>query len=138
MKLQDLFPGSFRASHFDEPKTLTIAGIVPIAFEEDGEDRQKGKMTFRETSNYWIFGKEAAGELADQIQDDETDNWVGHRITLRKDRTRFKGEMVDCIRGHFEAVARPVAIADARTPDFDLDELERMVAEKQAKAAAER
>ena len=75
MKLQDLFPGSFRASHFDEPKTLTIAGIVPIAFEEDGEDRQKGKMTFRETSNYWIFGKEAAGELADQIQDDETDNW---------------------------------------------------------------
>lgn len=108
MKLQDLFPGSFNASHFEDgPALLTIKSIEPVIFREDGEDKQKGKMTFVECSNYWVFGKEASSELGEAMGD-ETNNWIGHQVELRCDLTEFpRGTLVDCVRGSFPAVNPP-------------------------------
>lgn len=138
MKLHDLFPGSFTAEHFEEgPARLTVKAITPIIFEEDGEERQKGKMTFDEVTSYWVFGKEAAGELADQLGD-ETDEWVGHEIELRKDKTRFKGKMVDCVRASFvieKRASKPTAVLPAgEDADEDIAELERRLAERKGRA----
>lgn len=140
MKLQDLFPGSFNADHFiGGPQRLTVAGIVPILFkEEDGaETQQKGKMTFRECSSYWVFGKEAASELAEQIQSDDTDHWVGHVVELRRDHTNFKGKRVPCVRASFADVAKPVTVAVpiAITPPRAHEDL---VADLEAQLAAAR
>lgn len=113
MKLEDLFPGSFNADHFlDGPKKLTIVSVGPILFEENGVAQQKGKMTFDETSNYWVFGKEAAGELAEEIQSAETDDWVGHVVELRRDRTKFGGKFVACVRASFCDVAKGAAVRE--------------------------
>lgn len=138
MKLHDLFPGSFNADHFlSGPQRLTIKGIVPILFEENGESQQKGKMTFEETSNYWVFGKEAAGELAEQIQSDDTDEWVGHVVELRRDKTTFKGKLVACVRASFAEIAKPAAqIAGPRPEDMDLADLEAILAKKRAEREA--
>lgn len=140
MKLQDLFPGSFRATHFQGgPQTFTIKAITPILFEEDDESKQKGKMTFNEVSSYWVFGKEAAGELAEELGgEDDTDRWIGKTIELRLDQTRYKGEMVACIRGHF-AEARSRALAQlnpAQMRPEDLEQLEKMLAEAKKAAGA--
>lgn len=142
MRLHDLFPGSFSAEHFEDgPVVLTIAGITPIIFEEDGEQRQKGKMTFAETSQYWVFGKEAAGELAEQLGD-ETDEWVGHAIELRQDRTSFKGKRVACVRGCFMGPnGQPIdgkspALPEKALQDVDLADLEALLAQKKAEAAS--
>lgn len=119
MKLEELFPGSFNADHFLEgPKRLTIKGIGPILFKEsdEGEAQQKGKMTFAETTNYWVFGKEAAGELAEEIQSAETDDWVGHVVELRRDRTKFQGKMVACVRASFADVKTAANVREISSP----------------------
>lgn len=144
MKLEDLFPGSFSAEHFiDGPARLTISRIEPIVFDEDGESKQKGKMSFEEVSNYWVFGKEAAGELAEQISSSETDDWIGHEIELRQDRTRFKGKLVPCVRASFTDLApkrKGKGAAQAALPEPDpqsdeLAELERRIAEMKGRGA---
>lgn len=149
MKLEDLFPGSFTAENFiDGPATLTIKAITPITFDEDGEARQKGKVTFEETSNYWVMGKEAAGVLAAELGSDDTDDWIGHQVALRRDQTRYKGKMVPCIRGSFADAkedrpkpkrGKPVrAISAARErseEDEDPDALEARVAAARARKA---
>lgn len=136
MKLQDLFPGSFNADHFlAGPARLTVKSIVPIVFEEDGETHQKGKMTFRETSNYWVFGREAAGELATQIGSDDTDEWIGKSIELRRDQTMFKGRLVPCVRASFPELPKPAPqIAPGQASDLDLAALEALLAAKRAEA----
>lgn len=139
MKLQDLFPGSFNADHFlGGPQRLTIKAVVPILFEEDGQAQQKGKMTFAEVSSYWVFGKEAAGELAEQIQSDDTDEWIGHVVELRRDKTNFKGKLVPCVRASFADVKKTAAvhqIAPGRPEDDDLEALEARLAAARAKHA---
>ena len=131
MRLQDLFPGSFSSDDFKSgPQTFTIKAIGPIIFKEDGEERQKGKMTFAEVANYWVFGKEAAGPLAEQIGSDDTDDWVGHRITLHIDKTMFKGKMVDCVRAQFADVVASSVAAQLPASDPAKDaEMEAMRAE---------
>lgn len=132
MKLHDLFPGSFNADHFlSGPARLTVKAVVPIVFEEDGESHQKGKMTFRETSNYWVFGREAAGELAAQIGNDDTDAWLGKTIELRRDQTTFKGRLVPCVRASFADIPKPQAQVPAgQASDLDLATLEALLVQK--------
>lgn len=142
MKLEDLFPGSFNADHFIEgSKRLTIASVGPILFEENGVAQQKGKMTFAETSNYWVFGKEAAGELAEEIQSAETDDWVGHVVELRRDRTKFGGKFVPCVRASFCDVAkagnvREIPGARAVPEEDEMEALQARLASLKAKQAA--
>lgn len=139
MKLDELFPGSFRKEDFtDNPTTLTIKSVTPIVFEENGEQEQKGKMTFVETPNYWVFGREAAGELAEQIGSGETDDWIGHRITLRNEPTvSFRGRPGG-IRGSFADLEprRPMgvpALEAEQEREPTLEELERQLQEKRAR-----
>lgn len=141
MKLEELFPGSFNADHFLEgPKRLTIKDVGPILFEENGVTQQKGKMTFVETPNYWVFGKEAASELAEEIESGETDEWVGHVVELRRDRTKFQGKMVACVRASFadvnlEKKVREISAA-RQEPEDEMAALEARLNAMKAKQAA--
>ena len=141
MKLEELFPGSFNADHFLEgPKRLTIKDVGPILFEENGVTQQKGKMTFVETPNYWVFGKEAASELAEEIQSGETDEWVGHVVELRRDRTKYQGKMVACVRASFADVAKAANVREIagpkQEPEDEMAALQERLEALKAKNAA--
>jgi hypothetical protein len=78
------------------PKTYTIASV---ANEEVGRDREeKPVMRFREVSPGLVLNVTKLKQCTEIFGDEETDSWVGRRITLRLGETEFAGKTVPCIR----------------------------------------
>jgi hypothetical protein len=62
--------------------TLTIASVKLCKLEqEDGRQKEKGIIAFKETERGWVLNRTNATCLA-ALFGDETDNWIGKRITL--------------------------------------------------------
>jgi hypothetical protein len=84
MKWQAMFRGDYvtAAEMGDARPTLTIAGAKVVRLAgEDGREKDKGVVTFRETDRGWVICKTVAACLGAMFGD-ETDGWVGKRVTL--------------------------------------------------------
>jgi hypothetical protein len=77
----------------DQELTLTISGAEVQSFDEGTklviyfEEQEKGFVS-NLTNSRIISG----------LYGDDTDRWIGERITLYPTETQYNGRMVDCIR----------------------------------------
>lgn len=88
-------PPHLEAADFSGDTEVTIAGV---AFSEVGEEKQtKGVLKFAEYSRSMVLNRTNLKRIIAQ-HGNETDSWVGKKITLYPSETDFAGKTVDCIR----------------------------------------
>lgn len=66
-----------------------------ISFKEMEERHHRDKT---KTNKRLVVNKKSHPDAIRAMHGDETDNWIGKKITLFVDRCMSFGEMVDCIR----------------------------------------
>lgn len=109
MKLSEAFPSNFLKAEDlgGKPVTLTIEAID---FDEIGQGRDKEKkliITFRKTDKKLICNKTNATTIG-KLYGEDTDAWVGQRITIMPREVEYQGEMVWSIR---VSLQKPAATA---------------------------
>lgn len=100
MKLSQAFPSKYmNRDDLDGDVTLTIDSVDMEGLESDGVMSDKLVIHFREShAKPFIVNKGNAITIADAHGDD-TDNWVGKRVTIYVDQTvMFGGKRVGGIR----------------------------------------
>ena len=73
---------------------------VKIASAELAEfdDGKKLVLSFVGKDKKFAVNLTNSNTITEILGSDETDEWIGHMIVLRPDRTMFGAKMVDCIR----------------------------------------
>lgn len=119
-KSDDLLQGDF---------TLLIDEVTQEGFkQEDGYMAKKLVLTFRGTDKRFISNTTNSNIMFDMLGDD-TDDWVGQRITLHLGKTNYQGKRVNCIEvkeapakkataGKAAGKPAPEAEADDNEPPF--------------------
>jgi hypothetical protein len=124
MKLSEAFPSNFlKADDLNgKPVTLTISGVE---IEQLGQGKDKEKklvIQFRGTEKKLICNKTNAGTIG-KLYGDDTDDWIGQRITIAPREVEFQGEMMMAIRVSLTKPAAAVAVTKAAAaPMVDPDE----------------
>lgn len=100
MKISEAFPSKYlSAADFEEgDETLTIK---EIGIEEVGQGKDKEQKLFIEFKGKdkgLICNKTNANTIAKVLGSDDTDDWVGQRITLCRREVEFQGEPMWSIR----------------------------------------
>lgn len=98
MKLSQLYPSEWlRASDLNgQDATLTIAGISVETMPGD-DGKKQPVLWFRETDKKFGLNRTNGSHLGEMLGE-ETDTWVGKRVTLFPTRVDFQGKRVDAIR----------------------------------------
>ena len=96
MKATDLCPSPhIEASELDGDTPVTIA---KVGFSEVGEEKvEKGVVFFEEFTRGMVLNRTNLKRIIDHHGND-TDAWVGKKITLYPSETDFGGRTVPCIR----------------------------------------
>lgn len=82
---------------------------------EDVGDGHKPVLYFRNADKGLVLNKTNAETLTEIIGDDDTDNWAGHTVYLKPDKTMYAGKRVDCIRiAEAPAAAAPAPAKPAK------------------------
>jgi hypothetical protein len=94
MKMSEMFPSPYiKAADLRGRHELTIKAV---AIEEIGDDR-KPTLAFNETAKRFVLNRTNGGVIG-EAYGEETDRWVGKKITLYKARVQYQGRLVDGIR----------------------------------------
>ena len=108
--INDIYSGA-SLGHADlkgQPHKLTITGVSTKKFsEDDGYEREKIVLSFKETQKTLILNKINATTIAAKY-DGDFDRWVGGEITVKPAKAEMKGKLVDCIRVEPEEFVGPV------------------------------
>lgn len=135
-KLNEAFPSKYLKAP-DLNKRRMIVTIDFVAQEKINDDTPF-IMHFKEEIKPLILNKTNFEMTAMLLQLEDSDDWGGHQIILRPDRTKNpQGQVVDCIRVDSElpsdvqqpaapqrTAVRPPAGIPPRVPQKDLDESE--------------
>ena len=100
MDYRALFKGEYiSAAEFgDRRPTMTIAKVELCKLEqEDGRQKDKGIIRFRETDRGWVLNRTNAECIAAMFGR-ETNDWVGKRVTLFSTPVKFGGKTEPGIR----------------------------------------
>ncbi len=98
IKMKEVLGSSkfLKAADVDPPQLLTIA---KVSEEEVGKDReQKYACWFEEIDKGFVVNVTNGDSISEIAGSDDSDDWVGTKIVLFKDKTDFGGRRVDCIR----------------------------------------
>lgn len=93
MHYRVMFRGEYiSASEFgDKQPTLTIGSVRLVKIDqEDGRQRERGVVTFRETERGWVLNRTNSECLAAMFGAD-TESWIGKRVTLYSTLVKLKG-----------------------------------------------
>jgi hypothetical protein len=82
----------------DRMTTLTIASVQTCKLEqEDGRQKDKGVIWFKEIKRGWVYCKTTGFCLAAMFGEDD-DKWSGHRVTLKSEMVQVGKEKQPGIR----------------------------------------
>jgi hypothetical protein len=96
MKVGDLYPSKYlKASDLDGQEYALVMSHVDMEQMPDGE--HKAVLYFSNANKGLVLNKTNA-EMIALMHGGETDDWQGHKITLKPDKTQMGGKIVDCIR----------------------------------------
>lgn len=100
MKLNDAYPSQFLTAEDLDGKDITIT-IADIELEEIGQGHDKSKklvigMTGKKKR--FVVNKTNANTIAKVLGSDDTDDWIGQRISIGPREVEFQGNMVWSIR----------------------------------------
>jgi hypothetical protein len=126
MKISQVFPSKYLTAADLNGKSFTLA-IKAVTLEEmvthDSKKVQKPVAWFEKAQKGFVMNSTNA-HIVVALYGDDTDGWIGKRITLYPTKVRAFGEMQDCIRVREEIPATPKPVAQAAQVDerSDLDD----------------
>lgn len=96
-RMGTMFPSKWLAAADldDADFTVTIRGCTP---EEVTPNERKWVLWFEETDKGMVLNKTNSKMISQLLLSDDTDDWVGRRITLFPTQVDFQGDQVDAIR----------------------------------------
>ena len=100
MKLSEAFPSNFLKADDLDGKNVTVE-IADVTFEEIGQGRDKESkimLAFKGKEKKLICNKTNCNTIAKLVGSDDTDDWIGHRITLTTREVDFQGTPTLAIR----------------------------------------
>ena len=102
MKLNELFPHKYASgedlqnlpytltiSHLRQEKMIPTPGAAPV---------DKWVLYFKETQKGIVLSKTLASQIAQAVGSDDTDNWVGKKITIFPEEVMVAGKPRTAIR----------------------------------------
>jgi hypothetical protein len=110
--ISEMYPSKYlRASDLDGD---TVATILHVELREVDEGQSKPTIEFREKHlRPLVCNRTNASAIAKALGSEDTDDWIGKRITLYPTQTEYKGETVDCVRVRIKP---PAAKSQAAKP----------------------
>lgn len=101
MNLDEMFPSRWlSAKDFaeGETKTLTIRNVEIEVFEKDGEKKSKPILSFREKDMKELVLNKTNAQTIAAMHGDDTDDWLGKKITLYVTEVEGFGKLQPAIR----------------------------------------
>lgn len=114
MKLSQAFPSNFLKAEDLGGKSVTLT-IQSVEMEEIGQGREKENklvIQFAKTDKKLVCNVTNARTI-EKLYGDDTDSWVGQRITIAPREVEFQGEMRWAIR---VSLTKPAAAAPITKP----------------------
>jgi hypothetical protein len=107
MKLNQMFPKRFATGEDFQGKelTLTIAKITceKMRAKPNAPEEERWVIYFKETQKGIILRKTLAFQIGEALGSDETDYWIGKRVTLYPQPMTVAGRNVTAIRARLVA-----------------------------------
>ena len=120
MRSSDAFPAKFLKSADVKPKPIiTTIEQVEMELVGQGPDQKEKPVLHLEGQKPMVLNRTNFETLEDAFGD--SDDWCGHKIKIKCERTRFQGKTVDGLR------IEPIKPKPAPKVDFD-DQVEIEVA----------
>lgn len=107
MNLQTAYPSRYLSAEDlnGQDVTMTIAGVTMETLGQGRDSQQKLVASFVGKKKAFVLNKTNAKTIA-KLYGDETDGWVGKRITIRAQEVEFQGDMVLALRVSLKAPAQ--------------------------------
>lgn len=121
MKASDVFPSNFLKESDLDDQDLVVT-IKDAEMQKVGDD-DKLVLSFKETDKKLIVNKTNLKAIVKATGEDDTDDWIGKKITLFPTETEFKGDTVACIRVKSKPPKTEKAKAAPPPADDDDDEV---------------
>jgi hypothetical protein len=112
LKISQLFPSKYvKACDLNgKTVTLTIAKLVIEELGHGAEKERKPVLYFQKATKGFVLNRTNAMTIAG-LYGDESDDWLGKRISIYPTRIRAFGAMQDTIRVREEIPAQPKSLA---------------------------
>lgn len=110
MKVSDAFPSNFLKAEDLDGKTVTVT-ISEVTLEDLGQGKKKETKlvaAFRGKDKKLVLNKTNSSTIA-KLYGDDTDDWIGQRISIMPREVEFQGDMVLAIRVSLQKPASPAA-----------------------------
>lgn len=127
MKISDVFPSKYVKAADLNGRTVTLT-IKSLAFEDmlnhANEKERKPVLYFERATKGMVLNRTNAMTIVG-LYGDESDDWIGQRISIYPTRVRAFGTLQDAIRVREEIPAQPKPVAVAvqvEEPSIDDDE----------------
>lgn len=122
MKLSEAFPSNFlKADDLNgKPVTLTIAAVEMETLGQGKDKESKLIVQFKGTEKKLVCNKTNANTIG-KLYGDDTDDWIGQRITIKPMEVEFQGEMKLAIRVSLTKPA-PLAVTSAARPPVAVED----------------
>ena len=106
--IRDVYRSSDTLAAGDLPAGVQVPVVIEGVRAVKFDDGNKLELRFRGKQKVLLCNKTNAMRIADQHGDDY-DAWPGKLIYIQRDKTEFKGQLVDCVR----VVRQPMAVQQA-------------------------
>lgn len=110
-KISDRFQSSYLKTDDVDRKGLELT-ITDVTEEEIVRGEEKLVLYFEELDKGLPLNKTNATTLAEDLGDD-TDDWRGAKVLLRREKTIYQGKKLDCLRVHAQGKSGAAAAAAA-------------------------
>lgn len=95
MNINGAFPSQYlKAADLSKATVVTIASVE---VEEIGDDT-KPVLHFKGSDKGLVLNKTNANIISEVLGTEETDEWIGKKISIYPTKTEFQGKRVACIR----------------------------------------
>jgi hypothetical protein len=99
MNLKQMFPGKYLgAIDLDSDIDVTIINISETEVTNEGQKEIKPIIMFKELDKPLILNKTNANKIAELLRSDETDDWIGKRVTLGVATVESFGKSTEAVR----------------------------------------
>lgn len=122
MKISEAFPSNFLKADDLNGKNVTVT-IQDATLEEIGQGHNKERkliLAFHGKEKKLVLNKTNAGTIA-KLYGDDTEGWIGQKITICPREVEFQGEMVLAIR---VSLQKPMAVTVPALPPKKVAQVE--------------
>lgn len=114
MNINDAFPSEYlKAADLTKATVFTIASVT---IETLGEDK-KPVLHFKGTDKALALNKTNAAIICEVLGTEETEDWVGKRISIYPTKTEYQGKRVPCLRVSDQAPGKAAPKAEESDED---------------------